>query len=112
MCLATLKNAEDLRFVESLLDSKSIVWPLKGTPAAQGTDSPPNTPTYQVQLCDVALITALHLRDAAMSLPDLQAVRSETTLYRLDSLGYQDDVHRRRALDAYQMRFAPTQVPQ
>ncbi|MEI7701164.1 MAG: hypothetical protein WCK86_15300 [Planctomycetia bacterium] len=112
MCLATLKNAEDLRFIESLLDSKSIVWPLKGTPAVQGTDSPPNTPDYQVQLCDVALITALHLRDAAMSLPDVQAVRSETTLYRLDSLGYQDDVHRRRALDAYRMRFAPTQMPQ
>ena len=107
MCLATLKNTEDLEFVESLLDAQSIVWPLNGMPAARGTDAPPNTSTYQVQLCDVALITALHLRDATLSLPDVQPVRSETTLYRLDSLGYQDDGHRRKALDAYRIRFSP-----
>jgi len=110
MCIATLKNGEDLSFVESLLDSRSVVFPLNGPSAVQDRNSVPKTSTYKVQLCDVALITALHLRDAAQSLPDAPAVRSETTLYRLDSLGYQNDELRRMALDDYRIRF-PGRTP-
>lgn len=111
MCLAALNSQQDLLLIESLLDAPSPIWPPKGAPTTPGPDNRQLASTWQVQLGDAALLAALHLRNAVSEFPELKPVRSDVTLYRLDSIGFESNDLRKQAHAAYKTRFPPAPTP-
>ncbi len=111
MCLAALNSQQDLLLIESLLDAPSPIWPPKGAPTTPGPDNRQLASTWQVQLGDAALLAALHLRNAISEFPELKPVRSDVTLYRLDSIGFESNDLRKQAHTAYKTRFPPAPTP-
>lgn len=111
MCLAALNSQQELPFIESLLDAPSPIWPPKGAPTTPDPDNRQLSSTWQVQLGDAALLAALHLRNAVSEFPELKPVRSDVTLYRLDSIGFESEDLRKQAHTAYKTRFPPAAVP-
>lgn len=111
MCLAALNSQQDLPLIESLLDAPSPIWPPKGAPTTPGPDNRQLASTWQVQLGDAALLAALHLRNAVSEFPELKPVRSDVTLYRLDSIGFESNDLRKQAHTAYKTRFPPAPTP-
>lgn len=111
MCLAALNSQQDLLLIESLLDAPSPIWPPKGVPTTPGPDNRQLASTWQVQLGDAALLAALHLRNAVSEFPELKPVRSDVTLYRLDSIGFESNDLRKQAHTAYKTRFPPAPTP-
>jgi hypothetical protein len=111
MCLAALNSQQDLPLIESLLDAPSPIWPPKGAPTTPDPDNRQLASTWQVQLGDAALLAALHLRNAVSEFSELKPVRSDVTLYRLDSIGFESDDLRKQAHTAYKTRFPPAPTP-
>lgn len=104
LCLAKFRRAEDLKVVEPLLESESVLWPLANQKNKLLPTGDP-TSTYRVQIRDVALVVAASLRQRDPSDFGSLAQPSDTTVYDFYSLGFEKDADRIAAINSYRTSF-------
>ncbi|MDA1230397.1 MAG: hypothetical protein O2856_06455 [Planctomycetota bacterium] len=102
--LADLNSTEDLALIESLLEKETVLWPQRGQIVQKlNPGDPPFDTNYNVQTRDVALVVAAHLRNIAPNDIGMKVRTSDVTLYAVDSIGFNSDETRAKAVAAYRM---------
>ncbi len=101
LCLAKLDSQQDLPLIESLFEDTTVLWPRAG----QAVNNPGRNGAFTEQTRDVALAVAAYLHGIMptdIGFPD--ARMSPTSLFAIDSLGFNSDIGRANALAAYRAR--------
>ncbi len=102
LCLASLNRTEDLQLIESLLEDDTVLWPQRGQVVKnREPGAPPFDTNYKVQTRDVALAAAAHLHGISPSEVRMKVRESDLTLFAVDSLGFNSDEARVKALAEY-----------
>jgi hypothetical protein len=103
LTLAHFQNKDDLKVVEPLLTSTTVLWPVGNRTAQQFSDDFKST--YTVQVRDVALVVSAHLRGRNPVDFGSSARPSPTTVFDVYSLGFDKDDARLAAIKAYQAAY-------
>jgi hypothetical protein len=111
MWIAAHGDASDLPLVESLLSADTVLWPPRGQAVTRVLPDRELPSTYTVEIRDVALLVALHLRQIEFEEFGLRPAASEVTVFRLESLGFDSAESRQAALTRYQDQIGPTSQP-
>lgn len=103
LCLASLNSTDDLSLIESLFDNKAVLWPQRGQVVQnRNPGAPPFDTNYNVQTRDVALAAAAHLRRISSKEVGLKVRESDLTVFAIDSLGFNSEEARTKAIAEYQ----------
>ncbi|HQX53874.1 MAG TPA: hypothetical protein PLR25_28435, partial [Planctomycetaceae bacterium] len=98
LCLAKLDSQQDLSLIESLFADETVLWPRAGQVVKiQGRAAAFTEQTRDVALAVAAYLHGLMPTDIGFS----DARTSPTTLFAIDSLGFNSDIARANALAAY-----------
>lgn len=95
---------ENLRLVESLLDTDTVLWPT-GNRAVRREGNEEGTSNYQLQTRDVALAVALYLRRRSPSATRSDSVAGFSDGFGIDTMGFESNEKRTAAIEAYRRQF-------
>lgn len=106
--LGLLRHSDTLPEVERVLSAEAAarpIWPPRGTNAENLAIGREVRSTYSVQVRDVALAVAIHLRGKMPQDFGVDVMSSEQHLFTLDSTGFNDDKERNAAIARYRAAY-------
>jgi hypothetical protein len=106
--LGLLQQTDALREVEKVMNDDTAsrsIWPLRGKAVSDLLSGREVKSTYSVQVRDVALAVAIHLRGRQPREFGMQVSSSESQLFTLDSMGFNSDEDRNAAFSQYRAAF-------
>ena len=106
--LGLLQQTDALREVERVMNDDTAsrpVWPMRGKTVTDLVSGREVKSTYSVQVRDVAMAVAVHLRGRQPKEFGMQVSSSETQLFTLDSMGFDSDEDRNAAYSQYRTAF-------
>ncbi|MFO1001117.1 MAG: hypothetical protein U0936_12300 [Planctomycetaceae bacterium] len=114
LCLGSLRTADALPEVERVLRDAAAarpIWPPRGTNVEDLATAREVKSTYSVQVRDVALAVAIHLRGKRPQDFGVDVMSSEKQLFTLDSMGFNNDEERDAAIARYRTSYPEDIVP-
>jgi hypothetical protein len=106
--LGLLRHSDALPEVERVLSAEAAarpIWPPRGTNAEDLAIGREVKSTYSVQVRDVALAVAIHLRGKKPQDFGVDVMSSDQHLFALDSMGFNDDEERDAAIAMYRTAY-------
>jgi hypothetical protein len=106
--LGLLQQTDTLKEVEKVMNDDTAsrpVWPLRGKAVTDLVSGREVKSTYSVQVRDVALAVAIHLRGRRPQEFGMDVSLSELQLFTLDSMGFNSDEDRNAAYSQYRSAF-------
>lgn len=105
LCLGAFNQKEDLAVVEKMMTTARKAWPPAKSTVQEYVQGRKVESTYSVQLRDVALAVAIHLRGGQHSDFGMEVSPSEIHLFTVDSMGFDNEDARNAAFQKYHATY-------
>ncbi len=108
LCLGAFQQTDTLPVIEQVMNEAAAtrpVWPPFGKSVEEVSPGRDIKSTYSAQVRDVALAVAIHLRGRRPLEFGIKVTTSESQLFTLDSMGFNNDTDRNAAISKYRAAY-------